>query len=107
VLEALRQGALYISMDYEDDPTEFSFFIDHLDENFYIGEEFTMDEDEAEINVILPDTADISLIRNSEVIHNERGFELVMPIDSPGVYRVEVTREGKPWIYSNPIWVKK
>lgn len=107
ILEAIREGSLYISMDYENDPTEFSFFIDHLDENTYIGEEFTLDEDEAEINVILPEDADITMIRNSEPIHSERGFELVLPIDSPGVYRVEVTREGRPWIYSNPIFVKK
>lgn len=106
VLEALRAGSLYISMDWENDPTDFTFYIDHLDENYYIGDELVL-EDDADANVVLPDEADITLLRNSEPIREERGFEMVLPIDTPGVYRVEVRREGQPWIFSNPIYVKK
>jgi hypothetical protein len=92
-------------MDWEHDPNDFDFYVDHLDDAYNMGDVLLL-EDEAEANVILPDEADITLIRNSEAVQTERGFELVVPIDGPGVYRVEVRRNGAPWIFSNPIYVK-
>ena len=29
-----------------------------------------------------------------------------MPVTHPGVYRVEATRHEKPWIFSNPIYIR-
>ena len=39
-------------------------------------------------------------------IYEELFSELVAPVQGPGVYRVEVRLDGRPWIFSNPIYVK-
>jgi hypothetical protein len=104
VLDALRHGSLYISMDWEFDPTDFSFYIDHLDENYYMGDRLKLEE-EADANVVLPEEAEISLFRNGELLHRTTGFEMVEAVEDAGVYRVEVRRDGRIWILSNPIYV--
>ena len=50
------------------------------------------------------------LIRNGEPIAEQTAAAIDLPIDKPGVYRVEVWQtlagEPRPWILSNPVWVK-
>ena len=49
------------------------------------------------------------LIRNGEVILEQVGDSIEVPVAKPGVYRVEVwltmVGEDRPWILSNPIYV--
>lgn len=50
----------------------------------------------------LPQTATINLIRNGWCIGSQIGTKAAFPVDRPGVYRFEVRRAGKGWIYTNP-----
>lgn len=103
VVEAFRRGSSYISFDWYRDPTEFSFSIEHDEGVAQPGDEFANGEDD-ELWISLPEEAEIRLIRNGETIHEVTNFELVLPVPEPGVYRVEVRADGRPWIYSNPIY---
>jgi hypothetical protein len=50
------------------------------------------------------------LLRNGKVVATHTGESLDHPADGPGVYRVEawlkLADEERPWIYSNPIYVR-
>ena len=50
------------------------------------------------------------LIRDGQIVHETKGAELDVPIEEPGVYRVEVwltlAAEPRPWILTNPIYVR-
>ena len=54
----------------------------------------------------MPDEAYICLLRDGHVIEEFEGKRLSYAITQPGVYRVEVRRRFKPWIFSNPIYVR-
>jgi hypothetical protein len=57
-----------------------------------------------------PVTATIKLIRNGEVISSAQADQFEFAVERPGVYRIEawLTLDGeqRPWIYSNPIYIK-
>ena len=59
----------------------------------------------------LPTEADIRIVRNGKSVHQARVDACVVPISTPGVYRLEafVTLAGErwPWVISNPIYVAK
>ena len=52
----------------------------------------------------------IRLIRNGQEITRAQGRDLTFETKEPGVYRAEVilmvAGQPRPWIYSNPIYVK-
>lgn len=106
VVEAFRNGNLYLSFDWYADPVDFSFTIEDGDYVCYPGEDFEL-EGAADLCVSLPEDAEIIVYRNGEQIKTEHSFEVVESIEAPGVYRVEVKREGLHWIISNPIYVLK
>jgi hypothetical protein len=45
----------------------------------------------------------IRWLQNGSEIMRTRGQEMTYTTDQPGVYRVEIFRKGRGWIYSNPI----
>jgi hypothetical protein len=75
-----------------------------------MGDEFILDND-ACLTATLPATAKIRIIKDGTVIREEIGQYLMCSIGEPGVYRVEaylrVLGKYLPWIFSNPIYVKK
>lgn len=54
------------------------------------------------ISVTLPEKADIALLLNGTVVKKITGKLATFKIIDKGVFRVEVFRRGKAWIYSNP-----
>ncbi len=56
----------------------------------------------ATLSAEVPHTGTINLIRNGWCIATEIGRTAAFPIDKPGVYRLEISRAGKGWIYTNP-----
>ncbi|MBI4563935.1 MAG: CehA/McbA family metallohydrolase [Planctomycetes bacterium] len=107
VLDAVRWGHLYISFDYWDDPTEFSFEVDNGKASAGMGEEIALGAEKTELAVTLPEEALINVFQNGESIHEEENNEVLLEISQPGVYRIETMRDNLTWILSNPIWVKK
>ncbi|MCX7919811.1 MAG: CehA/McbA family metallohydrolase [bacterium] len=48
----------------------------------------------------------VKLVKDGQVIYREQTHKIVYKLNSPGVYRVEVTYHRHPWIYSNPIYLR-
>ena len=70
-----------------------------------MGDEVAFARDQ-ELQVVLPKRGRLRLIRDGETILEEVGKSLAHPVPGPGIYRVEVSRKGKLWILSNPIYVR-
>jgi hypothetical protein len=104
IVEAFRQGRLYISFDYWDDPTEFSFEIESGDACVTMGQQITL-EQKGQLILSLPAKAHINIVCNGKTIWEGEEDETIMDIQQRGVYRVEAIRNDLIWIISNPIYV--
>jgi hypothetical protein len=109
---ALGQGNCYISFDQLHSGQGFSFTATTAS-----GKKYPMG---AELAVTAPLTFDVSaparrsqirLLKNGKVICTRRGRNLRLRVTAPGVYRAEVYYHPcfgapRPWIYSNPIYLR-
>jgi hypothetical protein len=110
ILSALRQGQSYISMDLWNDPAGFSFTIYDEKNKALPGGEITR-QGQAILEAKLPGPGRLRLVRDGRVVKSEaKRTALQWDVDLPGVYRIEALQHAagawRPWIYSNPIWVK-
>lgn len=109
LLEALRQGRSYVSFDLWNDPRGFSFETYDETHRASMGGEFRL-QGPALLEAKIPGRGRIRLIRNGRLVWEERRAYLQRDLDLPGVYRVQVDQRvagrWRPWIFSNPIWVK-
>jgi len=112
LLEALRAGHSYFSFDLFSDATGFLFTAEDTDEKRIMGDELKLDG-EVRLKVYTPLRSHIKLFRNGEVArqaHATAAHEFV--VRERGVYRVEIYLpqlemiKDKPWIVSNPIYVR-
>lgn len=97
VYGALRQGRCYIANDQVADARGFSFS--------HMGEELPF-EPGIELHLRTPREADIRLLLNGETVAQTTSSALHHPVELPGVYRVEARLGGRPWIYSNPVYLR-
>ncbi len=104
VLEAVKHGALYVSFDWWDDPTEFSFEIDNGKKIAGMGDTIELSE-KTELVASFPQEALLNVYKNGESIHEEEGDEILVDLTEPGAYRVEAMRNDIVWILSNNIYV--
>lgn len=56
----------------------------------------------ASLHVAIPEKVEIRLMRDGQCVAGTKGKTADFAIDSEGVYRIEVYRRGKAWVYSNP-----
>jgi len=110
ILSAIKQGQSYVSLDYWNDPKGFSLTIHDEKNEAFPGGEFVR-KDQAILETKLPFPGRIRLIHDGRLIKEERRRAAMQwDINLPGVYRVEaqqpVAGAWRPWIYSNPIWVR-
>lgn len=111
VLEALRKGQGYISLDYWHDPTGFLFRIYNRLGDAWPGGMVLL-ESTTLLEVKLPSQGRIRVLRDGRVVREERRPHVQMDVEFPGVYRVEADQpigwgRWRPWIFSNPIRVVK
>lgn len=109
ILSALRRGRAYVALEYFEKAQGFSFVVMDESEVATMGDEFLID-DMAIIQIELPRTGKIRLIKDGKLFRESVGIEMVCGIDEPGIYRVEVYHwkafKYRPWIFSNPIYVR-
>jgi hypothetical protein len=102
---ALKAGRAYVSHDWLGDPTGFSFSS---------GEAFMGDEVKFAPGLVLearaPLPCRLRLLSGGVEVAAKEARELRFEVTAPGVYRVEATLDVagdlRPWIYSNPIYVR-
>lgn len=110
VRDALRQGHAFVAHDWLCDSTGFAFVA------MKDGKRAAVMGDEVKLGGALslsaatPVKCTMKLIRNGEVIQTTNASRLDFDVKAPGVYRIEawleVDGEQRPWIYSNPIYVR-
>ena len=107
VLNAMRNGRVYISLDRYRAATGFSMLMAERGREATMGDEFILHH-AAEFQVRLPERARIRLIRNGTLFRKYTAKEFSEIIRDPGVYRIEadlnVLGRYHPWIWSNPIY---
>lgn len=109
VWDALKNSRAYVAFDWLADPTGFVYRLDSGDKNWPIGSEVTLEKG-MRLRAEAPLAGQLKLIRDGQIIQETTGAELDVPIEAPGVYRVEVwltlAAEPRPWILTNPIYVR-
>jgi hypothetical protein len=59
--------------------------------------------DELSFYAHAPLEGNIRMLKNGDVVHRVKGKKIDFRAHAPGVYRIEVFRMKRGWIYSNPI----
>ncbi len=109
---ALRAGHVYVSHDWMCDPTGFRFDATDAQGKLValMGDEVKL-ADGLKLTAKLPLPAYLRLLHHGkEVAKSEGKSEFAFAVKEPGAYRLEawlkLDGEWRPWIYSNPVYVK-
>jgi hypothetical protein len=106
VYDALREGRCYIANDQVADARGFDFWADGgTDAPTPMGAESAF-QPGMTLHVRVPEPARIRLLRDGQICAERTSSELDHPIELHGVYRVEATVDGRPWIFSNPVYLR-
>lgn len=110
VREALKYGHAYVAHDWLCDPTGFAFLARAGGKRKAImGDDIRL-ESSLMLSSETPIKCSMKLILNGEVVQTANTSRLDFDVNKRGVYRVEawleVDGEQRPWIYSNPIYVR-
>lgn len=113
VIDAIRRGRVFSSIDALAGPVAFAFSALHAARPVAMGDEViakgvTM----FQVRSNAPDGVSVSLLRDARPIHTVSGPQLEYESSDTGVYRVEMQWPGAPgvpsvpWVVSNPIYVR-
>jgi hypothetical protein len=109
ILGALTAGHAYVAFDILADATGFGFWAETESPVAIMGDEVPMGTG-LQLRIQTPVFGRITLVHNGRTVAEADTDHLTIPVDSPGVYRVEVQlrigNRWRPWIYSNPIYVR-
>jgi hypothetical protein len=110
LLEALRRGRGYWAFDILTPASGFDVrLVDGRGTTWLMGDEPAAAPDLA-LRVFAPHRGRITVLRDGVVIGQTDAARLTLPVEGRGVYRVEVALSvqgrWRPWIYSNPIYVR-
>ncbi len=106
VCDAHKEGRCYVSFDLLAVATGFNFFAYSGDRTYYMGEEILNIEKKIHFRIKSPHLAKIKLLRNGKIYSESEGTSLEFSSAEKGVYRVEAYMEGRPWVFTNPIYVR-
>lgn len=105
---ALQQGHAYVSHDWMCDATGFFLGLSAPDKSI-MGDETKFAAGQ-KLLAQFPVPCRIRLIQDGKAIADQESDHLEYAVAAPGVYRVEgwlkLDGEDRPWIYSNPIYVR-
>lgn len=110
VYAALEKGRCFVSFDLLGSGRGFEFTASNLTRKALMGDEIEI-SDGLKLTVKLPCAAKVRLIRDGQTLREDFGVMHIHTVKKPGVYRVEVSKKGllggfRPWIFSNPIYVR-
>ncbi|HYH60303.1 MAG TPA: CehA/McbA family metallohydrolase [Solirubrobacterales bacterium] len=108
VYGALREGRCYLSVDAIAPGRGFRFWAESDSDTAVMGEERSAGA--WTLRASLPGRARITLMRNGAAIAETEGASLEADVTEPGAYRIEAHRHWRkrerPWLYSNPIYLR-
>jgi len=108
VLDALRQGRVYVGFDMIADSTGFTFLAEGPDQRAVMGESIGLTP-ELRLRAAAPHRCRFTIKRDGQTVAQQVGTSLSWQPDAVGKYRVEAELEilgaWTPWVYTNPISV--
>jgi acetyl esterase/lipase len=108
IRQALREGRAYVAHDWLADPTGFSYGAVNTLGVFPMGGSAPLFSTKLMAYTPLP--ARLKLVHKGKVVQETTGTNLTFDAVELGAYRVEawlaVGGEDRPWIYSNPIYLR-
>ena len=104
VYEALLASRVFVSNYFNGDARGFRFRIENDDTYAEMGESIHLSPG-SRLLVRAPEKGKIRVIHNGVVSVEKESGQAEFPIHAPGLYRVEVYRKNRAWIYSNHIRV--
>jgi hypothetical protein len=105
VYEALASGRLFVAHDLVADAAGFQFLAVREQSVAAVLGQRVKHAPGLKLYAYLPSPGKISLMKDGARAATAEGQHLWFEVEGPGVYRVEAAKSGKPWIYSNPIYV--
>ncbi len=106
IYQALSLGRCFISNYYLGDAQGFDFHCEVSGNIYPMGSRINVHRN-VKFLTSTPIPGNIRLLRNGKVIKQIKGDVLYLEVDKGGVYRVEVFKRRKGWIYSNPIVIQE
>jgi len=103
--EALRHGRSFFSNHYLGDATGFRFYAVSPEGEYQMGDQVPFGSN-LRLKIENTGQAAIRLICDGQVAATFSGSDISCPVPAPGAYRVEVLREGQPWIFSNHLRIE-
>ncbi len=104
IFDSIRNCRVFVSNYRWGDARGFRFFARAKNRIFHVGE--TLDfSDELTLSMQSPKIADIRLIKDGKPVLTQTGNKFEIAVQAPGIYRVELFRKNRGWIYSNHIRV--
>jgi hypothetical protein len=112
-MTALRSGHCFIGYDLLSDTTGFRFSAVNSSGSRIQGDDISLDKD-TRLKVSSPLSSRVVILKDGQVVSEESGVTTVdWKVTTGGVYRVELylpelgeLAGQRPWIISNPIYVK-
>jgi len=109
VTGALAEGRAFMALDMIANARGFRF--EEIPQGRTSGERLSIGDERVwtgpvRLGVRSPVEADLALLRNGATAARAEGKELEFLAAEPGVYRVEARLDGRPWVYTNPIYLR-
>jgi len=104
ILEALTSGRCFVSNFRVGDARGFRFWAEGKESIYAMGSR-TKKNEELVFNVQSPLPGKMYLLRDGQQVRHMEGNSLKHETSEKGVFRVEIFRKKRGWIYSNPIVV--
>jgi hypothetical protein len=104
--QALIAGRCFVAYDELAPARGFRFCASADDGVFQMGEDVPLGE-RLHLTVELPQEAELRVIKDGAPLQRLRSRRFSQPVREEGIYRIEAYVEGRPWIFSNPLYVRK
>ncbi len=105
LVDAIRRGRCFIALDLEADARGFRFEAERDGHVLRMGEEHPW-QGPTVLRVHSPAPAQLLLLRDGRRVAAADGASLEHRAEGPGVYRAEARFDGRPWVYTNPIYLR-
>ncbi|MCR3921616.1 MAG: CehA/McbA family metallohydrolase [Firmicutes bacterium] len=109
ILTALRAGRAFIVNHVVAEATAFSFTITSGDNEFSLGDTAPLTA-QTKLNVCCPSAprhhTHITIVKDGATWLEHKDNQCSIKVKESGTYRVEVRLKKKPWIFTNPIYVR-
>jgi hypothetical protein len=110
IRSALARGHAYVAHDWLCDPTGFAFVAEAAGKRVAIMGDEVSRRQGLKIKAEATAACTLKLFRGGELVKSVEGRQIEFMPDAAGAYRLEawlsVDGEMRPWIYSNPIYVR-